>query len=149
MMMQLDSKTKEFYNIVHRPILETKVVCKIYSEKDGVPIKYVCTSSISARGGHGDIFYRDTPHPEFGNRYFTLFHSRLGLSIANADNIENLEFGMIGDNDGKLYYSAHVHDFFYVGDAFIDGGRDYVRTGGYTRPKVIYFKIVDGEFVLQ
>tara|TARA_R110000782_G_scaffold247109_1_gene333811 strand:+ start:31 stop:135 length:105 start_codon:yes stop_codon:yes gene_type:complete len=30
-------------NIQHDPIFDTAKVEKIYSEKDGVPVKYVCT----------------------------------------------------------------------------------------------------------
>jgi hypothetical protein len=37
-------------NIHHRPILDTKRVCELYSAKDGVPVTYVCTSSLDDEG---------------------------------------------------------------------------------------------------
>jgi hypothetical protein len=60
--------------VMHNPLFDTDKVCKHYSEKDGVPIKYVCTSALGDEAQAMDIFYRDTPHPEFGNRYFGLYH---------------------------------------------------------------------------
>jgi hypothetical protein len=56
--------------IKHEPQFDTDKICKIYSEKDGVPIKYVCTSALGDEAQAMDIFYRDTPHPKFGNKYF-------------------------------------------------------------------------------
>ena len=32
-------------NIQHAPLFNTAEVEKIYSEKDGIPVKYVCTSA--------------------------------------------------------------------------------------------------------
>ena len=55
-------------NIKHYPITKTNQVAELYSEKDGVDVKYVCTTELSDT--IADIFYRDTPHPEFGNKYF-------------------------------------------------------------------------------
>jgi hypothetical protein len=59
--------------VMHNPLIDTDKVCKHYSEKDGVPIKYVCTSALGDEAQAMDIFYRDTPHPEFGNRYIGLY----------------------------------------------------------------------------
>ena len=95
--------------IKHEPEFDIEKVCKYYSEKDGVPIKYVCTSTTIKEGLQAaDIFYRDTPHPEFGNRYFGLYQNHSGnIMITNADRIESLEFGLVEDDDGNLQYSAH------------------------------------------
>ena len=48
-------------NIKHYPITKTNQVAELYSEKDGVDVKYVCTTELSDT--IADIFYRDTPHP--------------------------------------------------------------------------------------
>ena len=56
--------------IKHEPLFDTQKVCEHYTEKDGVPITYVCTSALGNEAWAMDIFYRETPHPEFGNHYF-------------------------------------------------------------------------------
>jgi len=134
-------------NIQHEPLFDTAKVEKIYSEKDGVPVKYVCTSAANEGTLATDVFYRATPHPDFGNHYFGLYRNPYAdnatVMITNADSIESLEFGMIED-DGKYYYSQHRHDYKVVGDKMIDGGRAYIRSGTHD---VDVFKIQDGEFV--
>lgn len=132
--------------IIHKPIFDTKKVEKIYSEKDGVPVKYVCTSATNEHADFAcDVFYRETPHPKFGNRYFGLFYSGNGtLLIGNADPIEKLDFAMIEDSSGNLHYSAHRHDYKAVEDKMVDGGRSYVRTNGC---ETVSYKVKDGEFI--
>jgi|TARA_R110000764_G_scaffold237435_1_gene333579 hypothetical protein len=135
-------------NIQHAPLFNTAEVEKIYSEKDGIPVKYVCTSATYGTAEFAaDVFYRETPHPEFGNHYFGLYRNPYAnnatVMIANADPIESFEFGMIED-DGKYYYSQHRHDYKEVGDKMIDGGRAYIRSGAHD---VQVLKIKDGEFV--
>jgi hypothetical protein len=138
-------------NIRHNPKLDVQKAAQLYSEKDGVPVKYICTSSISKFGSTAaDIFFRETPHPEFGNRYFGLFVNHEGnLMITSADKIEELDFDMVEVND-ELHYSQHRHDFRSVGnDVAIDGGRDYFRVS-FMDPhsfKRKSLKVKDGEFV--
>lgn len=138
-------------NINHRPIFDTKTVEEFYTKKDGVPVKYVCTSALGDEDFAGDIFYRDTPHPEFGNRYFQLFFNGYGgskldsYSIRSADKVEELEFTML-DTIYGYHYSQHRHDFLTVGAVSIDGGRAYTRTLGFA-VKTKIFKLKNGEFV--
>ena len=118
--------------IKHEPQIDTEKVCKHYTEKDGVPVKYVCTSALGHEAQAMDIFYRDTPHPEFGNKYFGIYHYIAGkIMITNADRIEQVEFGLVEDDDGNLQYSAHRHDYkqFENGN-MIDGGRSYIKSSG-------------------
>jgi hypothetical protein len=133
--------------IKHEPIFNTDKIVEHYQEKDGVPIKYVCTSALGPQSFAVDVFYRSTPHPEFGNRYFGLYraHDAAGtqIMITNADVIETLEFGMVQDKDGAYHYSAHRHDYKIVDGAMIDGGRAYIRHSGTAQ----FFKIKDGEFI--
>lgn len=136
-------------NIQHAPIFDTEKVCEIYSKKDGVDVKYVCTSAIQEQAAFAaDVFYRETPHPEFGNRYFALYRNPFSdnaeIMITNADKIENLDFAMIKDKDGKYWYSSHRHDCLFMDGGMIDGGRAYVRTNGC---ETFSFKVKDGEFV--
>ena len=139
-------------SIHHRPIFDTKRACELYSAKDGVPVTYVCTSALGDEAQAMDIFYRETPHPEFGNRYFGLYNAnnyggvRGGLMIANADKIEEAEFGM-KEHNGEWHYSQHRHDFYTIGDVSLDGGRAYFRCVGNVSSPTKWFEIKDGEFM--
>ena len=138
-------------SIHHRPILDTKRVCELYSAKDGVLVTYVCTSALGDEAQAMDIFYRETPHPEFGNRYFGLYHnpsfsSDGTIMITNADKIESVEFGM-KEHDGEWHYSQHRHDFYTVGDVSLDGGRAYFRCVGNVNSPTKWFEVRNGEFV--
>ena len=138
-------------NIHHRPILDTKRVCELYSAKDGVPVTYVCTSALGDEAQAMDIFYRETPHPDFGNRYFGLYHnpsfsSDGTIMITNADKIESVEFGM-KEHNGEWHYSQHRHDFYTIGDVSLDGGSAYFRCVGNVNSPTKWFEIKDGEFV--
>lgn len=136
-------------NINHNPMFDTEKVEQLYSEKDGVPITYVCTSAIHFGDAYAvDVFYRGTPHPEFGNYYFGLYRSQITdhLMITNADNIENLDFDMVEVND-QLHYSQHRHDFRSVGDISIDGGRAYLRLVGNMSHPVKRLKVENGIFL--
>ena len=95
--------------IKHYPVTKITEAEKIYSEKDGVSVKHVCTTEFG--DAIADIFYRETPHPKFGNRYFCLFFRGDDLYVANADSIENLSFGMVENDDGDLEYSRSRHDY--------------------------------------
>ena len=133
-------------NIQHDPKFDTEKVIKIYEEKDGVDIRYVCTTDIIASDVPVDIFYRSTPHPQFGNRYFGLYHDHVRghTMITNADAVESLEFGMI-KVDGKYYYSQSHHDYKVVGDKMIDGGRQYIKTNSNT----IVMRVINGKFIAK
>lgn len=137
-------------NIKHNPIFDTKKVCEFYSKKDGVPVSYVCTTALDDGGEltfAKDIYYRETPHPEFGNRYFCLYNSLISghMMIGNADAAEKLEFGLVEDDEGNLQYSCHRHDYkaFNNGN-MIDGGRAYIRSSGC---HVYIYIVKDGKFV--
>ena len=78
--------------VKHVPVFDTKKAISFYENKDGVPIKYVCTTDLLASDLPVDIFYRKTPHPEFGNRYFGLYKNPYAddarVMITNADAVE-------------------------------------------------------------
>ncbi len=117
-------------NIQHENLFDTEKITAHFTEKDGVPVQYVCTTDLRASDTPADVFYRATPHPEFGNRYFGLFydHMRDCMMIADADVVESLEFGMV-ECDGKYYYSQSHHDYKVLDNGkMIDGGRAYIRS---------------------
>ena len=132
-------------NVKHFPIFDTEAVLEHYKSEGA---KYVCTTELKTYSVPTDVFYRPTPHPVYGNRYFGLYEDHFGNAyICNADVVEELVFGMIDNGKGVWTYSQDYHDFLSWGDSFIDGGRAYTRTGENVLPKVKYLKVVDGEFV--
>lgn len=133
-------------NIVHEANFDTAKVEQLYTEKDGVPVKYVCTTDLRNSDVPVDVFYRATPHPQFGNRYFGLFNHPIynHLMITDADIVEELEFGMVENDEGNLVYSESHHSYkAFKNGNMIDGGRQYIRSSGGARVYVVR----DGEFV--
>ena len=130
--------------IKHPSQFNIEKVTKFYTEKDGVKVTYVCTTDLKASDVPVDIYYRSTPHPEFGNRYFGLYYDQVRdhMMICNADIVEDFEFGMIKDKDNNWYYSSSHHDCVFIEGKMIDGGRVYIRHSGLDG----VFKIVDGKF---
>ena len=136
-------------DINHIPLFDTAKIEAHYTEKDGVEVKYVCTSATNEHAANAaDIFYRETPHPEFGNRYFGLYHDHMRghMMITNADTIESFDFGMIEGPEG-WEYSQHRHDYRTVGDRAVDGGRSYFKRVGNLSVTCKFMKVVNGEFV--
>jgi len=132
-------------NIQHEPLFDTAKVEAHYTEKDGVEVRYVCTTDLNASDVPVDVYYRETPHPEFGNRYFGLYYDTIRdhMMITNADIVETLDFGMI-EVDGQWKYSKSHHDYKSFGEAgFIDGGRLYCRSSS----NVEFFKVRNGKFI--
>ena len=128
-------------NIQHESLFDTAKVEKLYTEKDGVEVKYVCTTDLKTSDRPMDIFYRATPHPQFGNYYFGILRHNDQTMITNADVIESLEFGMI-EVDGKYHYSQSHHDFKVIEGKMIDGGRAYIKSSG----GAISMRVKNGKF---
>jgi hypothetical protein len=141
---ELQSKIK------HRPLFNTKSIEEHYSKKDGVPVRYVCTSSLDPYSTYCyDIFYRKDAHPEFGNCYFGLYlDSYDRYMITNADRVEQLKFDMLFVND-EYHYSRHRHDFNSVGECSIDGGRAYTRRVGDLSVPLVTFRLRNGNFCIE
>ena len=136
-------------NIQHEPLFDTAKIEAHYTEKDGVEVRYVCTTDLTASDCPVDVYYRATPHPEFGNRYFGLYYDNIRnhMMICNADKVESLEFGMI-ESDGKYYYSQSHHECKTLDNGkMIDGGRVYIRTNGTFSAINMYIK--NGKFYIK
>lgn len=131
--------------IKHYPVFDVQKVKEHFDNRDGVPVQYVCTTDIVRSDMPVDIFYRKTPHPEFGNRYFGLFYDPAGrVMITNADLVEEFEFGMVENDVGDLEYSQSHHDYkLFENGNMIDGGRQYIRSS----LGCDVYRIKDGEFV--
>lgn len=137
-------------NINHEPLFDREKIVEHYTKKEGVTVTYVCTSDLTASDVPVDIYYRDTPHPEFGNKYFGLYFDtvRDHLMICNADIVETLDFGMV--NDGSVWhYSQSHHDYkSFPNGAMIDGGRLYCRSrSGSSGSGVEFYVVRNGKFV--
>lgn len=131
-------------NVKHFPIFDTEAVLEHYKSEGA---KYVCTTELKSYCVPVDVFYRPTPHPVYGNRYFGLYKDHFNnVYICNADVVESLQFGMIDNGKDEWTYSRDTHDFLSWGSNFIDGGRAYTRAGGSILPKVVSLRVVDGEF---
>jgi len=131
--------------IKHYPVFDIDKVKEHYTEKDGVPVQYVCTTDLALSDCPADVFYRETPHPEFDNRYFGLYADREGrVMITNADGVEEFEFGMVVNDEGDWEYSQSHHDYKqFQNGSMIDGGRSYIRSNGHHA----VYRVKDGEFV--
>lgn len=136
-------------NVIHRPIFDVDAVTAHYTKKDGVPVKYVCTSAVQQHAEYAaDIYYRSTPHPEFGNHYFGIYpNGEDQIMICNADMIENHLFCMVKVNK-KWHYSQHRWDYHVINDQLsIDGGRSYARfAGDISKVSIKTFCVKNGEF---
>ena len=135
-------------NVQHKPLFDTKRVEELYTEKDGVEVRYVCTTDLNASDVPVDVYYRETPHPQFGNGYFGLYwdNVRNNLMITNADIVESYEFGMI-EQDGKYYYSQSHHDYKTLDNGkMIDGGRQYIKT---SQGCDVVMRIINGKFIAK
>jgi len=123
-------------NIKHYPITDISKVEKLYSEKDGVTVKHVCTTEFN--NAIADIFYRETPHPKFGNKYFAIFFRGADAYISDADKVESLTFGMVENDNGQLEYSTSRHDYkAFKNGNMIDGGRAYIRHSGSAKAFIV------------
>jgi len=132
--------------IKHFPITNIDKVIEHYSQKNNVPITYVCTTDLNSDDSPADIFYRETPHPDFGNKYFSIRIHNGKTYIGNADDVEKLTFGMVEDNDGDLQYSQFHHYYnSLVSGNMIDGGRSYIRSSG----KVVYYNVRNGRMIQE
>ena len=132
-------------NIKHFPIFDTEAALEHYGPEG---VKYVCTTELKTYSNPVDVFYRPTPHPVYGNRYFGLYRDDFSnfVYICNADAVENLDFCVIDNGKGEWTYSQYTHDLVSWGECYIDGGRAYTRVGGNVLNRVRSLRIVDGEF---
>jgi hypothetical protein len=114
--------------------------------------KYVFESCLKTKdGGWADfpaaIFYTEKPHPE-GSNYFAVWHNGVNLLITDAlpSTEEPFDALQVGE---EIIYSRYRHDYRELGEAMVDGGRDYFRcstVGTHVKLKVVkdHLEVVDG-----
>lgn len=111
--------------------------------------KFVGQFCCKTRGGTwaespADVYWQETP-PEGYSNYFALITQMGSVYITSgASAVEPLITGVVA-NDGEVIYSRYRHDYRSSkdGSVWIDGGRDYVRSG---TNNFVTLKVVDGEF---
>lgn len=126
--------------------------CIIEKIEEKYNAKWVGQLALKTRDGAwssdncGDVYYQETPPVEGYSKYFALIIQHGALYITSgASAVEGTITGVIAD-DGVCIYSRYRHDMRYSDDqsVWIDGGRDYVRSG--LHGQFVQLKIVDGEW---
>lgn len=94
------------------------------------------------------IFYTKKKHKVSKSNYFAIFPSSNGMIICNGQSA--VDGDIIGLSDGyEVIYSHHVHDYRTLGEAAIDGGRDYVRiVGDISKMQTVRLKVVKDKLVV-
>ena len=130
---------------------DADVVAHIAKVEEKYNAKFVGQLCMKTSGGEwagdscGDVYYQETPPVEGYSNYFALILQHGSLYVTSgASAVEGTITG-VQAADGEVIYSRYRHDCRRStdGSVFIDGGRDYVRSGG---GRMIQLKIVDGEW---
>jgi hypothetical protein len=136
--------------ICNEPVIFTESqVQKICELRDA---QYVCDTTLK-NGADCAVFYGSQPHPDSGSRYFGLYYHPLDgkLYVCNAADVEDIEISAVQADNGDIIYSRHRHDFRRSDDSsvWIDGGRDYVRSGLYDESRWRTLVVREGKIQLK
>jgi hypothetical protein len=141
----------------HQPIYSISDIVKSFRENRDESVRYICTTELEAEDIPVDIYYRTSgkPHPTLGYRYFGLYRDLVTKKdiLCDADNVEEMYFGMVKDKHGGWHYSKTTHhlnrcDPDDKDTNWIEGGRKHIRYGGKdgTYVELGVFKLKDGKF---
>ena len=152
---------KEFVNSPHRSIIKNigNKINSIYA--DYVPLIFPDESYLyftSRRDGstgnlkdvYGNwanfpvaIFYTEKVHPE-GSNYFGMYLTEdKTLMITNGIKATEQPFSGVMAKNGDVIYSRYRHDHRTSddGSVFVDGGRDYFRSGVYAKEQYVSLRV--------
>jgi hypothetical protein len=111
--------------------------------------RYVFESCIKDRLGNwtmmtAAIFYTEIAHPK-GSNYFALYHDDGGFMITDGISATQDIINAVRAHNGDIIYSRHRHDYRISPDktVWIDGGRDYLRSGLFEKTNHVNLKVVD------
>jgi hypothetical protein len=93
----------------------------------------------------GEIFWQETPpQPGYSNYFALIVRNGVVYITSGATAVEGVITGIVADN-GEIIYSRARHDMRHSQDqsVWIDGGRDYTRTGG---GRLVSLKVINGEW---
>jgi hypothetical protein len=110
--------------------------------------KYVFESCCKDKNGNwgnfpAAIFYTPKAHPE-GSNYFAMYFSHGHLMIADGFSATEKHIVGVEAFNGDIIYSRYRHDYRTSpdGSVFIDGGRDYLRSGMYEKDRFVNMKVI-------
>jgi hypothetical protein len=116
--------------------------------EDKYNAKYVFESCL--KNVHGDwanfpvaIFYTEEAHPQ-GSNYFGLYKTEDGdIMITNGIRATEEPFSGVMAKNGDVIYSRYRHDYRTSddGSVFVDGGRDYFRSGVYAKEQYVSLRV--------
>jgi hypothetical protein len=95
------------------------------------------------------VFCTEEAHPVSNSRYFALYWGPNEAFITNGAFVENQTYQCVMADDGEIIHSRHRHDYRTSkdGSVWIDGGREYTRSGWYSGEKWITVQVRDGKIV--
>lgn len=135
-------------NILTNPEFLTGIDIEKVEEK--FKAKYVMEAPLKYKHGWRDspslIFYTEIPHPQ-GSNWFAISKSNDSYVISDAKESIEESFVAVRADNGDVVYSRCRHDYRSSpdGSVWIDGGRDYFRTGSLTN--LIRLKVSGGELI--
>jgi hypothetical protein len=93
-----------------------------------------------------EIFWQDILPVEGYSHYFAIINRNGVLYITDGNSAAEGTISAVEAKNGEIIYSRYRHDMRYSTDntVWIDGGRDYVRSG--TTGRFLSLKIIDGEW---
>lgn len=110
--------------------------------------KYVFESCLKDKDGKwcnfpAAIFYTEKAHPE-GSNYFAMFLSHGQIMIADGSSATEGHIVGVEAFNKEIIYSRYRHDYRISSDktVFIDGGREYLRSGMYETNRFVNMKVI-------
>ncbi len=113
----------------------------------------------------GIVLYEETPPNGFTNKFFAYYkyidreamltggEDRGQWVITGLSNFDPVVEGILvpdKSGGGVLAISRYCHDFFQLPDgSFVDGGRDYTRTGGSVLPTIVRIDLFKKKFQVE
>lgn len=93
-----------------------------------------------------EIFWQSVPPIEGYSHYFAIIKRNGVLYITNGSSAVEGIISAVEAKNGEIIYSRYRHDMRYSTDntVWIDGGRDYIRSG--TTGRFLSLKIIAGEW---
>lgn len=96
------------------------------------------------------VFYQATkPDPSYSH-YFGIFIQDGQILITDAASAFENPIKAVIANDGEIVFSRYRHDYAVSvdGSVWIDGGRDYLRSGGTYPGNFVMLQMLHSEFVV-
>ena len=125
------------------------IIEKVETKYNAKFVGQFCLKTVDGGWGESpaDIYYVQNPDRSLGHsNYFGLIVRNGTAYITRGDSAVEPLITAIAAADGEILYSKYRHDYNVSKDksVWIDGGRDYTRSGSINH--FVTLKVVDGEF---